>query len=410
MANERGGEPRRRTANQRVANMRRRPKPASQPRAGRGKGLASAAPPLGSTRVAGFAPPQLGEPYDPWNKGVDPARTPFPSLAPEPEVDPEFEPGFDPGFDPGQSAVSPARRMPRPPRDGLVLAPPKRRRFAPGRVATAAALAVVTAAVVAAAAIWFVKSADSNDSPSAARPPAAGSSAAHSVDPARATALAVRWVKDNVAKDTAVFAPASTLADLRTGMPRATAVPTPSAVPEPGYVLSTTALRANAAASSAVAAVLAASLPVARFGSGAARVEVRQVSPDGLASLQQRRMQDLGYRKLAGTELLRNPHVQVSKDARDQLARGDLDLRAETLLAVLANSTHVDVLAIRDDPAEDGFGMPARTLVVTIARRPPLRAAVASMPSASKPTVTSLSGEQRQLSWQLSVTRLETLQ
>jgi hypothetical protein len=53
--------------------------------------------------------------------------------------------------------------------------------------------------------------------------------------------------------------------------------------------------------------------------------------------------------------------------------------------------------------------MPARTVEVTVGTQAPLQAAVAGMPSASKPAVTATSGKQ-QLSWQLSVTPLETLQ
>ncbi|HEY7007499.1 MAG TPA: hypothetical protein VH395_01085 [Jatrophihabitantaceae bacterium] len=287
-----------------------------------------------------------------------------------------------------------------------MLAPPKRRRFVPGRVGNLAALGVAGVAVAAAAAIWFVMSGDTQHAPSAAR-----DNTVRTVDVDRTTAQAVRWVQTNVAKDTTVFAPSSLLADLRrTGGPQAAAVPTTGGEPAAGLVLSTPSLRTDAAAQPAVASVIAASLPVAQFGAGASRVEVRQVSPDGLANLQQRRMQDLGFRKLAGTELLRNPHVQVSADARDQLARGDLDLRAETLLAVVANSTDVRVVSIVDDPAEEGFGMPARTVVVSVARHAPLDAAVAGIPGAAKPTVTAPSGDQQQLSWPLSVTPLETLQ
>ena len=441
MAHEQGREPRRSaTGGRRVANGRRRVRPASEPRAGRPKSLGSGAPPLGSTRVAGYGAPQP-HPYDPWNKGVAAARTPFPSLAPEPapetepdpemESEPEPEPESEteaepesetepepdsqpePDFGPSRTAARvvaepPPSRASGPTRARPVLAPSQRRRFVPrrvGRMGLVAALAAAGVLVAVVAAIWLVSSGDTHHAPSAAH-----DNTVRTVDVERTTAQAARWMQSNVAKDATVFAPTALLADLhRSGITQAAAVPGVGREPAAGFLLSTPSLRSDATVQRAVASVVAASLPVAQFGAGASRVEVRQVSPDGLANLQQRRMQDLGYRKLAGTELLRNPHVQVSADARNQLGRGDLDLRAETLLAVVANSTDVRVVEIVDDPAEEGFGLPARTVVVSVGQLAPLQAAVAGLPGTSKPAISAVSGKQ-QLDWQLSGTALETLQ
>ena len=86
---------------------------------------------------------------------------------------------------------------------------------------------------------------------------------------------------------------------------------------------------------------------LARFGTGAARIEVRIVAPDGTAAYRRALAVDIRARRAAGAQLLRAARITVTPSARAALAAGQVDARLLITLAALAASEPVRV---------DGFG------------------------------------------------------
>jgi hypothetical protein len=152
------------------------------------------------------------------------------------------------------------------------------------------------------------------------------------------------------------------------------------------YVVSTPDLRTGAGlGDSAVAKVLRDSVPVAVFGSGSEQVQVRQLGAAPSTVSESRRVVDAGDRKLAGRGLLANPEVHADRAAGAVLAAGRLDLRAATVLAILADRTGIQLRAMPVDPAEAAAAMPAR--VVTLIARDPkqLAALLPTLPPPYRP-------------------------
>jgi hypothetical protein len=166
------------------------------------------------------------------------------------------------------------------------------------------------------------------------------------------------------------------------------------------FVLSTPTLRAEAGRASAA---LHSSLPIATFGTGAARVEVRQVAAHGVITLMRSWQRDQTVRRLAGIGLLRNPRVYASESARAQLRRGALDLRACVLVSLLSARTGVRVIAIARNP-DEAAGRPARTLTLSMSDPgTALRDVLATMPQKFRPApVVTLAGAARRLRWQVA--------
>lgn len=86
---------------------------------------------------------------------------------------------------------------------------------------------------------------------------------------------------------------------------------------------------------------------LARFGTGAARIDVRTVAPDGTAAYHRAFAADIRARRAAGDQLLGSPRITVTPSARAALAAGQVDARLLITLAALAASEPVRV---------DGFG------------------------------------------------------
>jgi hypothetical protein len=135
---------------------------------------------------------------------------------------------------------------------------------------------------------------------------------------------------------------------------------------------------------------------LASFGTGQARIDIRAVAPDGAAAYRAAIAADVQARRLAGSELLRDPLITFAPSARVQLAAGQVDARLLTALDTLAASEPVQVTAFIDDGPGAGPGLPLRAAELTAsnatvrkmlaffrAQRPPYlvaRAAIAAMP------------------------------
>ena len=82
---------------------------------------------------------------------------------------------------------------------------------------------------------------------------------------------------------------------------------------------------------------------MASFGTGAARVDVRIVAPDGAAAYQTALAADVKARQAAGAQLLRDSRISLTPSARADLAAGQVDARLLITLAALAASEPVQV-------------------------------------------------------------------
>ena len=91
-------------------------------------------------------------------------------------------------------------------------------------------------------------------------------------------------------------------------------------------------------------------LVIAGFGSGAERVEVRYVAPDGTAAFESQLAADQKARIAAGAQLLTNKHVQASAAARKALVAGQVDPRLLITLSALAHQMQLRLVAF-DDPS-----------------------------------------------------------
>jgi hypothetical protein len=91
------------------------------------------------------------------------------------------------------------------------------------------------------------------------------------------------------------------------------------------------------------------SAPVASFGEGDARVDVRRVLTDPAASAQAAR--DVASRRDAGAALANNPRLGLAPAAADLLRRGAVDARALSVLAAVSGQHSLGVV---DFPAIDG--------------------------------------------------------
>jgi hypothetical protein len=86
---------------------------------------------------------------------------------------------------------------------------------------------------------------------------------------------------------------------------------------------------------------------VASFGSGASRIDVRAVAPDGAAAFNSAERLDLTQRQAAGAQLIRNDKLIGEKDAA-AIRAGQVDSRVLVTLAFLLSQRPVDVGSFED--------------------------------------------------------------
>lgn len=151
------------------------------------------------------------------------------------------------------------------------------------------------------------------------------------------------------------------------------------------YAVSTDALRAEARSGNAIKRALASSVPIAVFGSGSHRVVVRQVSTASPAEIASRQAADLRRRRAGERELLTNPAIHVRARARAALRAGQLDLRAATVLVLMANSSHVELVSVNPDEPEQAAGLPARSVDVRTDADAAVEAMLSNLPPSYRP-------------------------
>jgi hypothetical protein len=109
---------------------------------------------------------------------------------------------------------------------------------------------------------------------------------------------------------------------------------------------------------------------LAAFGSGAARVEVRFMAPNGAHTYLGELAADEAARKAAGTEMLRNHSIHASPLARHQLIAGQVDTRLLVTLVTLAHSHPVDIISFGTRQVGASPGVPLRSAEIAGAPGP----------------------------------------
>jgi hypothetical protein len=104
---------------------------------------------------------------------------------------------------------------------------------------------------------------------------------------------------------------------------------------------------------------------LASLGTGAARVDVRIVAPDGSAVYRAALAADLQARRVGGAQLLRDPRITATPAARAELAAGQVDARLLITLAALAASEPIQVTGFGEPDPGASPGLPLRTAELT---------------------------------------------
>ena len=104
---------------------------------------------------------------------------------------------------------------------------------------------------------------------------------------------------------------------------------------------------------------------LASFGTGAARVDVRIVAPDGADAYRTALGADVKARQAAGAQLLRDSRITLTPPARADLAAGQVDARLLITLAALAAREPVQITGFRDGGSAASPGLPMRTAALT---------------------------------------------
>jgi hypothetical protein len=134
----------------------------------------------------------------------------------------------------------------------------------------------------------------------------------------------------------------------RSGFPAARLLPLQPSAPDPlgaQLVVATPVIRNQFG--TRLASVYA-PLVIASFGSGAERVDVRYITPDGSGAFEAKLAAYRQERIAAGRQLLTNSRVQASASARQQLAAGQVDPRLLVTLSTLADLMPLKLIAFED--------------------------------------------------------------
>jgi hypothetical protein len=180
----------------------------------------------------------------------------------------------------------------------------------------------------------------------ATRPGQPGSSSAIAAASA-ARRQAAAWVTAQVSRNAIVACDPATCDSLQAaGFPAGSIIQLEPSAGDPlgsAVVIATAALRSQIGArlTSVYAPVVLAS-----FGTGAARVDVRVIAPDGSAQYLSELRADVQARITAGAALLSNSHVSMTAAARQQLAFGQVDMRLLITLASLAGQRDIPAVSI----------------------------------------------------------------
>ena len=189
---------------------------------------------------------------------------------------------------------------------------------------------------------------------------------------------AAAWIAREVASNIVVGCDLEMCNELqKSGFPAARLMPLQPSAPDPlgaQLVVATPVVRNQFG--TRLASVYA-PLVIASFGSGAERVDVRFVAPDGSKAFQAEMASDRTNRIAAGKQLLANNHVEVSADARNALLAGRVDPRLLVTLGTLAGLMPIHLVAFDDFSPGASSDVPLRGVEIGAAAAAGLPAMVA---------------------------------
>ena len=154
---------------------------------------------------------------------------------------------------------------------------------------------------------------------------------------------AVTWILRQASRSAIVSCDALVCADLsRRGFPNLLTLGPQSNDPlASNLVVATAAIRAQF--SDRLASVYAPVI-IAAFGSGNAKIEIREVFPGGTAQYREVQRADARARKSADAQLLANNRITFSATAAAQLRSGEIDPRLPALIAEMIHSHPVQIV------------------------------------------------------------------
>jgi hypothetical protein len=194
-------------------------------------------------------------------------------------------------------------------------------------------------------------------SPSQSAPPSS-----NSLQAAAATRqAAAQWIVAQVGPSAIVACdPAMCAALQASGIAASRLLVLGTSAPDPlgsDLVVATPALRSQFGAR--LASVYAPAV-IASFGSGAGRIDIRAVAPDGTAAYDSALAADLSARIAAGRQLIGNRHVSMPAAAKAVLRAGQVDPRLLDMIAALAAQQPLRILSFSDSSPGAGAAIPLR--------------------------------------------------
>jgi hypothetical protein len=183
---------------------------------------------------------------------------------------------------------------------------------------------------------------------------------------ALAAGQAAAWVAQQVSRDAVVACDPSTCPVLQArGFPAENLLVLPSGAADPlfaGVIVATPAVRDMFGSRLQFGYAPAV---IASFGSGAARIDVRAIAPDGAAAYRAALGSDWAARRSAAAELVSNRRVHAAGAARQALLSGQVDSRLLITLAALAVSHSVSVVAFGGSAPGASAGVPLREMDIS---------------------------------------------
>ena len=172
---------------------------------------------------------------------------------------------------------------------------------------------------------------------------------------------AAAWIAAQVASSVVVSCDPEMCNDLqKSGFPAGQLMELQPSAPDPlGSLLVVATLVIRSQFGTRLASVYA-PLVIASFGSGAERVDIRYVAPDGSAAFESQLATDRKDRIAAGEQLLTNQRVQASASARQALLAGQVDPRLLVTLSALAHQVPLRLVAFDDPSPGVSSGVPLR--------------------------------------------------
>jgi hypothetical protein len=212
------------------------------------------------------------------------------------------------------------------------------------------------------------------------------------------------WIKANLARDAPLSAEASVAAALDKQGFRAHTFRSGGPWGADRFLVSSPAIRTDIARGLAASAARISSVPLAVFGALAGRVEVRLIVPGRASSLEARLARDVRDRLGAGHALLANPRVTTDPGPQAVLRDGRLDMRAATVLALIATNTEVHVRDLALDKPEAAAGRPVRTVTLSLRNAAALTQTLRMLPHAYAPRdISAPVGASCELTWSVGL-------